>query len=261
MSLLSFTSLLAIMPTTMFSYLFNTALYNPIYNLLVFLIDHIPGGDVGLAVIFLTIIVKLVLFPVSLTAVRTQMKMRLVEPELKKVQEDYKDKKEELALKTFEIYKKNKINPFSSIIVLFIQIPVIFALYFAILKGLPVIKTNILYSFIPAPQNINMHFLGLVDVSKSKVFILALIAGITQFFQARLAMPTPIKSKTDTDSKEISFKDEMMKGMHIQIRYVMPLFTFFIAYSLISVVAIYWTISNLFAIGQEYYIRKKVKIS
>ena len=149
----------------MFSYLFNTALYNPIYNLLVFLIDVIPGGDVGLAVIFLTIIVKLVLFPVSFGAVKTQMKMKLVEPELKSIQEKYKDKKEELAKATFEVYRKNKINPFSSIIILFIQIPVIFALYFAILKGLPIIKTDILYSFVQNPGHINMNFLGLIDLS------------------------------------------------------------------------------------------------
>jgi YidC/Oxa1 family membrane protein insertase len=242
------------------SYLFNTALYNPIYNLLVYLIDIIPGGDVGLAVIFLTIIVKLVLYPISLGAVKTQMKMKLVEPELKKIQETYKDKKEELASKTFEIYRKNKINPFSSIIILFIQIPVIFALYFAIWKGLPVIKTDILYSFVPNPDQVSMNFLGIIDVSQSKVFILAFIAGITQFFQAKLAMPDFKKPEAKTGSKEISFKDEMMKGMHVQVRYVLPVLTFFIAYGLISVVAIYWTISNLFAIGQEYYIRKRVKL-
>ena len=154
----------------MFSYLFNTTLYNPIYNLFVFLIDIIPGGDVGLAVIILTIIVKLVLFPVSLGAVKTQMKMKLIEPEIKKIQELYKDKKEELAKKTFEVYKKNKINPFSSIIILFIQIPVIFALYFAIWKGLPVIKTEILYSFVKNPSQISMTgFIGL-QVNKFRLF-------------------------------------------------------------------------------------------
>jgi YidC/Oxa1 family membrane protein insertase len=242
------------------SYLFNTFLYNPIYNLLVYLIDIIPGGDVGVAVIFLTIIIKLILYPVSLGAVKTQMKMRLVEPELKKIQEAYKDKKEELAKKTFEIYKKNKINPFSSIIILFIQIPVIFALYFAIWKGLPIIKSDILYSFIKNPELVSMNFLGLIDVSQSKVFVLAFIAGLTQFFQAKYAMPEFKKPETKSDSKEISFKDEMMKGMHVQVRYVLPVLTFFISYGLISVIAIYWTISNLFAIGQEFYIRKRVKL-
>ena len=245
----------------MFSYLFNTGLYNPIYNLLVYLIDIIPGGDVGLAVVFLTIIIKLILFPVSLGAVKTQMKMRLVEPELKKIQETYKDKKEELAKKTFEIYKKNKINPFSSVIILFIQIPVIFALYFAILKGLPLIKTDILYSFVKNPDVLNMNFLGIIDVSKSKVLILALIAGITQFFQAKYAMPDFKKVEAKKDDGQISFKDEMMKGMHVQVRYVLPVLTFFISYGLVSVISIYWSISNLFAIGQEYYIRKRIKIN
>jgi len=244
----------------MFSYLFNTILYNPIYNLLVFLIDVVPGGDVGIAVIILTIVVKLILFPVSLGAVQTQMKMKLVEPELKKIQETYKDKKEELARKTFEIYKKNKINPFSSIVILFIQIPVIFALYFAIWKGLPVIKSDILYSFVPNPEMVNMNFLGIIDISQSKVFVLALIAGITQFFQAKYAMPNLKKPEEKKKPQNPSFKDEMMKGMHVQIRYVLPVLTFFIAYSLISVIAIYWTISNLFAISQEYYIKKRIKI-
>lgn len=241
----------------MFSYIFNTTLYNPIYNLLVYLITIIPGGDVGLAVIFLTIIVKLVLFPISLKAVRAQMKMKLIEPEMKLIQEKYKNDREQLSRKTFELYKDNKINPFSSIIVLFVQIPVIFALYFAILKGLPTIHTDVLYSFIHAPEHINMNFLGIVDVSKNKVIILALFAGITQFFQAKYSMPTPLK--VQNDSKEVSFKDEMMKGMHIQVMYILPIMTFFISYGLVSVVAIYWTISNMFAIAQEFYIRKKVK--
>jgi YidC/Oxa1 family membrane protein insertase len=105
-----------------------------------------------------------------------------------------------------------------------------------------------------------MNFLGLIDVSQSKVFILAFIAGLTQFFQAKYAMPEFKKPETKSNSKEISFKDEMMKGMHVQVRYVLPVLTFFISYSLISVIAIYWTISNLFAIGQEFYIRKRVKL-
>ena len=125
---------------------------------------------------------------------------------------------------------------------------------------MPGIKTDILYSFVPNPDQVSMNFLGIIDVSQSKVFILAFIAGVTQFFQAKLAMPNLKKPETKTDSKEISFKDEMMKGMHVQVRYVLPVLTFFIAYGLISVVAIYSTISNLFAIGQEYYIRKRVKL-
>ena len=221
------------------------------------LINSIPGGDVGLAVIFLTIIVKLVLFPVSLKAVRTQMKMKFVAPELKAVQDKYKDNREELAKRTFEIYKTNKINPFSSIIVLFIQIPVILALYFSILKGLPVLHTDILYSFVKIPEHINMNFLGLIDVSKNHVIILALIAAVTQFYQAKLAMPSI--APASKDPKDVSFKNEMMRGMQLQIRYVMPVVTFFIAFGLVSVIAIYWTISNMFAIGQEYYIRKKVR--
>jgi YidC/Oxa1 family membrane protein insertase len=151
-----------------------------------------------------------------------------------------------------------------------IQIPIIFSLFFVIRKMAldGVIDGNLLYSIIPNPGEMNMNFLGLFDVSKSAAsalqagmyltLLFPVLAGITQFFQARYAMPTPPKRAENT--KDINFKDEMMRGMHIQMRYVMPVMTFFISFGFPSVIAIYWTISNLFAIGQEIYIRKKVRL-
>lgn len=222
-----------------------------------FFIDSIPGGDVGLAVIAITILVKLLLFPISLSATRTQIKMKVAEPEIKAIQEKYKDNRELLGKETLAIYVKHKINPFASIISLFIQIPVVIALYFALAKGLPSIQTHILYSFIAIPEKVNMMFLGLVDVSKNQVFVFAFLAAVTQYFQTKLLLPKMDFPKRDI--KDVSFKEEMMKGMHIQMRYVMPIVTFIAAYSFMSVVAIYWTVSNMFAIGQEYYIRKTLK--
>jgi len=239
--------------------LFNTILFEPLYNALVFLIDIIPGADVGIAVIILTVIVKLILFPLSKSAVRTQIKMKALQKPMDDLKTKHKDNREEQAREMMKLYKDNKINPFSSIILIFIQIPVIFALYWVFLRGgLPVINTEIIYSFIKIPEMVNMQFLGIFDVGATKNIFLAFLAAITQFFQARYSFPKQDPKPKDANAKP-SFKDDMMKGMSIQIKYVLPVVIFFIAYSLISAAAIYWTISNLFAIGQEVYIRNKIR--
>src|SRR3989344_1062856 len=123
----------------------HTIFFDPIYNLLVYLIDIVPGGDVGVAIILVTIIVKVILLPLSLKAARTQLAMREIEPMLKELKEKYKDKREEYAKATMEAYKKAGVNPFSSIVLLFVQIPIIIALYLSVYKGggvaLPAINT------------------------------------------------------------------------------------------------------------------------
>lgn len=237
--------------------LFNSILFNPLYNGLIYLIDVVPGADVGIAVILLTIIVKLIIFPLSKSAVRTQIKMKILQEPLKEIQVEYKDNKEEQARKMMALYKEHKINPFSSILLIFIQIPVILALYWVFFRGgLPEINQEILYSFISVPEVINMNFLGFVDISQTKVLSIALIAAITQFFQARYSFPKPPEKKP---GEAPSFKDDMVRGMSIQMKYVLPIITFFISYTFIAVIGLYWIVSNLFAIGQEVYIRNHIK--
>jgi YidC/Oxa1 family membrane protein insertase len=237
--------------------LFNLFLFDPLYNSLVFLINVIPGADVGVAVIVLTIIVKLILFPLSIKATRTNLKMKLIQKPLEEIKLKYKDNREEMGRAMLALYKEHKINPLSSFVVLLIQIPVVLALYFVFLKGgLPVINGEILYSFIHNPEIINMHFLGLVNVGESKSVVLALLAALTQHLQARFAFPKPEKKP---EGHKNSFQEDMVKGMGVQIKYVFPFIIFFVSYSLISVAALYWTISNIFAIGQELYIRKTIR--
>ena len=74
--------------------MFHTFFYDPLYNVLIFIINHIPGGDVGFAAIILTCIVKFILFPLSKQAAKTQIKMKLAEPELAKLKEKYSSKKQ-----------------------------------------------------------------------------------------------------------------------------------------------------------------------
>lgn len=233
--------------------MYATFIYNPLYNGFVLLIDllrFVPWIDAGIVVVLFTVIVKLILFPLSKKAARTQIVMKTIEPELAVIKEKYKDDKQAQAMHTMAFYKEKKINPFSSILLLFIQLPILVALYrIFYTSGLSTIHTELLYSFVKVPQGISMHFLGLVDVTKASV-ILAFIAAASQFVQIQFSSP---KIKKDTEGR---LTQESM--MHLMMKFVMPIFIFFIANSIASALAIYWTTSNLFMIGQEMYIRKQI---
>lgn len=234
--------------------LFHEVIYQPLYNGLIFLMDVIPWADAGIAVILFTVLVKLVLFPLSRKAVETQLKMKQLEGDLNLLKEKYKDNKEEQARAVLGFYKEKGVNPFSGIILLFIQLPIIFALYYIFYKGgLPVVNESLLYSFVAVPT-VDMSFLGLVDIAQKSV-ILALLAGVTQYFQIRFSMPLP-PPRTD----KATFQEDLARSMNFQLRYIMPIFVTFIAYSISGAIALYWTTSNVFAIGQELYLRRKLVI-
>lgn len=238
----------------MFSTIFHTLFYNPIYNALIFFIGVVPFADMGMAIILVTVVVKLILFPLSKKAVRTQMVMKRIEPELKALRKKFEDNKQEQAKMMMELYRENKINPLSSFLTILLQLPVIFALYWVFLKGgLPDIKIDILYSFIPSPSEINMVFLGMVDITKKSIIIAAL-AGITQYYQFKLTLP-PLEKRNDN----ATLKEDLARSMQINMKYMMPGIVFVFAYWFSAAIALYWLTSNIFAIGQELVIRKQVK--
>lgn len=238
----------------MISSIFHTVFYNPLYNGLIFLIGHIPGGNIGVAVIIFTIVVKLILMPLSKGAVVTQLKMKELEPELAKLREKYKSDAQEQGRKILEFYRKNGLNPFAGIVLMLIQLPIILALAFIFYGGgLPVVNLDLLYSFVKSPAVVDTHFLGFFDVSVRNVFLGAL-AGITQFFQVRFSIPA-YKSTGEAPN----FKDDLARSMNVQMRYVLPVIVFFISLGVSGAVALYWITSNLFTIAQELYFRSTVK--
>jgi YidC/Oxa1 family membrane protein insertase len=237
----------------MLSSIWNTVLYGPLLNALAFLVSIVPGGDVGVAVIILTLFVKTILFPLSQRSIESQIKMNLLAPELKKIK-DSGASKEEQAKQTFELYKHHKTNPFSGCLLVLIQIPIIFALYYVFLKGIN-LESGLLYSFVHAPERINMIFLGILDIGQ-KSLVLAILAGISQYFQAFL-MPKPITPEKTTGS----FQENFAKSMQTQMKYVFPFVVAFIAYSVSGAVALYWITSNIFAIGQQIYANRKKKLA
>lgn len=239
------------------SYLWHTFFFDPIYNTLVYFIDVVRGGDVGIAIILTVIFVKLLLLPVSLKAIRTQILMRDLDPKLKAIREEYKDKRDVQALKTMELFKEAKVNPFSSVFLLILQIPIIIALYFAVYSGggikLPAINTALLYTFVPTPETVNMIFLGFLNIAE-KSLPLAFIAGLTQFIYTHISLPKLEKKKADAKP---DFKEDFGRSMQMQMRYVMPVIIFFVAYTISATIALYFTISNLTSIAQEYIVRHK----
>jgi len=235
------------------SYLWNTFLYNPLINALAFLISVVPGGDIGLAVILLTILVKLILFPLSQHQIRNQAAMVILAPELEKIKKRGVSKEEQARL-TFELYKKHKTNPFSGCLAIIPTIFVLIALYQVFIEGIN-FDSVALYSFITRPENTNMVFLGLIDISK-KSLILAFMASISQYFQAHF-MPQPaLSTNVDPDSFQASFS----KSMYTNMKYGFPVLIFILlATSLSGAVALYFITSNIFAIGQQIYVNKTEK--
>ncbi len=234
----------------MISSLFHTFFYNPIYNLLVVLVHIIPGGDVGVAVVIITIIIRFLLLPFSLSAARTQHAMSSLNPKLKAIREEHKDDKKKQAEKTVELYREENVNPFSSIITIFLQIPILLALYMVFrYEAFPVIDTHILYSFVSAPQIVTMKFLGLFDVA-GKSMLLAIFAGITQYFQATFALERTKSMMPSKTGKSADFT----KVMAMQMRFVFPFIIGAVAYSTSGAIALYFVATNIFGALQEVYL-------
>jgi YidC/Oxa1 family membrane protein insertase len=175
--------------------------------------------------------------------------MNILAPELNKIKASGASKEEQARL-TFELYKIHKTNPFSGCLLVLIQIPIIFALYYVFFKGIK-FDSGVLYSFVHIPAHMNMIFLGILDISK-KSLILAILAGISQYLQAYYMPKPPVSSSTTA-----SFQDSFTKSMNTQMKYIFPFIVAFIAYSISGAIALYWITSNLFMVGQQIYVKKK----
>jgi YidC/Oxa1 family membrane protein insertase len=221
-----------------------------LWNGLALLIKNRPLHDMGFAIIILTLAVRFIILPFTHKSTVTQVKMKKLEPELREIKNIHKNDSQTQAKKTMELYKRHGINPVAGILTLFIQIPIIFALYKVFLGGAAFDPAH-LYSFVTAPEFVSVKFFGFLDMTQ-KSYIMPVLAALTQFYQMKLAIP-PIK-KQDMGN---TFKDNLARSMNVQMRYVMPFFIFFIGLKLSSGIALYWTTMNIFAIVHEAIVRKK----
>ena len=240
-------------------WLYNEILFRPILNVLIWLYNVIPGSDLGLAIIVLTIIVKLILYPLTAAQLRQQKSMQSLQPKIAEIRKRLKDDKETQAKELMELYKKEKVNPASSCLPLLIQLPVFIALYQALRVGLHAESLSMLYSFIPSPGTINATLFRVIDLSNPNYILAALAAGV-QFWQSWLMFKKPGASKRPPEEVRDAkaSKDEDMTAMiNKQMMYLMPIMTLIIGIKLPGGLTLYWFIMSLLTVIQQYITMRK----
>lgn len=237
--------------------IFVHILYNPLFNGLMFLYRYV--GDLGVAIILLTILIKLILFIPSLSAIRSQQKMQEIQPKMKELQEKYKDNKEELSRQLMGFYKQHKVNPFSSCLPLLIQLPILIALYRVFFSGIMVDPATGIFSadqlshLYPALRSffeglrIDIMFLNFVNLTAKHNIILAALAAAAQFWQSWMMQakrPPKVPGAKDEDTAALVNRNMM---------YLLPVMTFIFGYQFPAGLALYWLASTVFQVAQQYY--------
>jgi YidC/Oxa1 family membrane protein insertase len=228
---------------------FYTILYQPFYNLLILLALIIPGHSIAWAIIALTVLIRLALLPSSIKAAHHQARSLELQPKVNKIRAEIKDMKEQQAALS-ALYKEEGFSPFGSCLPLLIQIPIIIVLFSVFKSGLKFDDFSGLYAFIPQPDSINVFFLGF-DMTKPDLWVLPIIAGLTQFVLSYLT--TPPKKKQPGDP------DDPMAMMTKQMVFFMPIVTIFIGRGMPAGLVVYWIVTTIFGIFQQLYVNDQIK--
>jgi len=231
--------------------IFDVFLYWPLFNCLVLIYNYLPGHDFGLAIICLTILIRFILYPLSVKALSSQKALQRLQPQLKEIQEKYKSDKEKQAKETLELYRKEKINPFSGLFLIILQFPILIALYRVFWQGLKPEELKNLYAFVVNPMHINAMFLHTINLSQPNL-IFAVLAGILQFFQTKMLLPPTPKNPKDQADMSLVIQKQMI--------YFFPVITIVILYRLPAALGLYWITSGIFSIIQQYFILKKAPV-
>lgn len=229
---------------------FKVILYKPLFNLLIFIVWLVPNDNVGWAIVILTILIRLALYPSQRNAIDSQKKLQELQPQMDEIKQKYGKDQQGQAQAMMDLYKQNKVNPFSSCLPLLIQLPILIILYKVFTVGLNTDRYgDLLYSFTPHPETINTMFYGL-DLNTPSL-ALAIVAGVLQFIQSWQMLKAQPKKTAIVKQGEKS-PESMMGDFSKQMTYIFPVFTVFIAMKLPSALAIYWIVTTLFMIAQQY---------
>lgn len=224
------------------SQFFHLILYQPLFNLLIFFYNTIPGHDIGISIISIIFVVKLITYPFSRKTVHAQRKMQALQPRLKEIQEKHKHDKATQTQETMKLYQEEGVNPMSGCLPLLIQLPLLIALFQVFNTGFEAKSLESLYSFIANPGQLDPWFLGLVDLSKRSI-IMSFLAGGAQFLQTYIT-----SGKEAFTAKSNSTSQAVQK----QMIFMTPVFTTFISLSLPSALALYWVVNTVLTIGEQY---------
>lgn len=225
--------------------IFHEIFYRPLLNLLMIFYTTLPGRDFGAAIIALTFLLKIGLHPLTRQTIKTQRDFQELQPKIKEIQEKYKHNRERQAQELLALYREKRINPFSGIFPLIIQLPILIALFQVLVRVFDSSALQELYPFISSPGTINPFFLSLIDLSKPNIF-LAAVTGIVTFLQMKLSFlphrsPPPNQSQRDVTQL---FQKQMM--------FLMPVFIFFAALQFPAGLAFYWIFTTIGTIAEQF---------
>lgn len=237
--------------------MFETFLIKPLYNAFIYLIGVMPGGDVGFAIIVMTIIVRAVFYPAFTASIRTQMGMQAVQGEIDEINAKYKNNPDEKAKRTMQLFKDKKIRPFAGFIAILVQIPIFIALYYAFFReGLPHIATDLLYPFVTSPSTVNLQFFGFLNLLSVHNIVLAAIVGGLQYLVVHVSL---LRTKAGPQSALAPQKAQAQAMQQNMMLYFMPVLYSVITYSLPAAAGLYFGVGNLISLGQEFLIRAQLQ--
>jgi YidC/Oxa1 family membrane protein insertase len=229
--------------------MFTTIVIQPLFNAIIYTVNFLPGHQLWIAMVVVTLIFKIILIPLFKKQVRDQIVLQYLAPKLKALQEKYKDKRDVLAKETLALYAKYKVNVLMSILILFIQLPFLIGLYQIFYYDLTSYQ-NLLYAGVNFPEIINKSFFGF-DLGQKSI-ILAVLAAISQYILGAYMF----KKKTKEEEAQ---ETEMIKAMNMQMKYFLPVMIGFISYITPSVISLYLIVTNIFGIVQEVIIKKPLE--
>lgn len=234
--------------------LFRNAFYKPLYNTLVFFVKIAPLHDLGLAIILLTLLIRLILLVPSQRAIVSQRRMQELQPKLERLKKEFAGNQERIAQETMKLWKENKVNPFGSCLPILVQFPVLIALFYVIQTGLNPDNIYLLYNPLKDfnLNNVHTNFLGILELTRVNIFVLPLIVGALQFFQLKLTM---LKRR---QNNEKPVQSSEMETANKTMVYIMPVMIAIFTASVPAGVGLYWGISTVFAIGQQLIANRKV---
>ncbi len=216
---------------------------------------HNITGSLGWSILAFTFLARSILLPLSLPSLKSQKKIKEVQPELKKLQEKHRGDKKALQVAQMELYKKYNINPLAGCLPQILQLGLLILLY------------HVLINFISTPEIngvvLNPKFFWLDLAHADKLYVLPVLAGITQLIlslmiapggEVRDVVPNDSKSKkVQVENKKEEDMAQMAATMQKQMLFVMPVMTAFLALSFPSGLALYWVATTVFSIIQQYF--------
>ena len=210
--------------------------------------------NLGLTVIALAILTRIVFFPFTKSQKKYAKKMQELKPKLDELSKKHKDDKVKLQQAQMDLYKEHGINPAAGCLPLIVQLVVFAFLYNALYKSFTLgLNTSFLFYDMSKPDIINLV------VSGQKLAIpglLVILASFTQFLQSRMMLPAPVPVNKDDKPKEKEQKEDLASSLNAaqgQMTYLFPLMFLFLGTKWPSGLALYWTVSTILAIIQQYY--------